>query len=164
MLKNELLSNPSAMLCWYHNCRKRLVLIPGYHLVLLCGSSCRNLVPPNFIVGSRCTKGIQLLDYFFSRASSPNAICNIEGCDVTAVVIIFPIEPAQKVLLSEGETFNSSNSKISLQLCHIETSSSCGYSSLTFGSFMVSFFNFNCNLINLYVIFVTVTVDQLKQI
>ena len=66
-------------------------------------------------------------------------ICNIEGCDVTAVVIIFPIKPANKVLLSEGETFDSSNSKVLLQLCYIETSSSCGYSPLTFGSFMVSF-------------------------
>ena len=77
--------------------------------------------------------------FFSSRANSPSAICNIEGCDVTAFVIIFPIKLAHKVLLSEGETFDSSNGNASLQLCHIETSSSCGYSSLTFGSFMISF-------------------------
>ena len=76
---------------------------------------------------------------FFSRATSPSAICNTDGCDVSAVVIIFLIKAAHKVLLSEGETFDSSNSKVSLQLCHIETSSRCGYSSFTFGSFMISF-------------------------
>ena len=77
--------------------------------------------------------------FFFARASSPSAICNIEGCDVTAVVIIFLIKAARKVSLSKGETFDSGNSKVLLQLCHIETSSSCRYSSLIFGSFMISF-------------------------
>ena len=65
-------------------------------------------------------------------------MCNIEGCDVTAAVIIFPIKAENKVLISESQTFHSSSSKVSLQLCHIETSSSCGYF-LSFDIFMISF-------------------------
>ena len=126
------------MICWHHNCHKHFVnpwlpvsFMPEKFVVAA-------LVPPSFIIGSKCTKGMQLLDFFFSWATSPSAICSIEGCDVTAVVIVFPVKASNKVLLNEGETFDSSNSKVSLQLCHIETSSRCEYS-FTFGSFMISF-------------------------
>ena len=46
---------------------------------------------------------------FFSQASSPSAIFNIEEHDTAA--IIFPIKNAYKVLLNEGKTFDCSNSK-----------------------------------------------------
>ena len=48
---------------------------------------------------------------FFSQAGCPSEICNIEWCDITAVVIIFPIKAEHKILLSEVETFDSSISK-----------------------------------------------------
>ena len=45
-------------------------------------------------------------------------MCNIEGCDVTAAVIIFPIKAENKVLISESQTFHSSSSKVATTLPH----------------------------------------------
>ena len=76
----------------------------------------------------------------FSLTSNPNATCNIEGFDATTLVTTFATKAEWREWENGGDIWDNNVKSVSLRDSNNESLSRTGYSCLSVGSCLISFF------------------------